>query len=295
MNFATAQPRQLYRESCCYGISVPRSKATFTTCSAPFSVQHSNRPLDSKRRHEGPCGPAHRQRGCISASASTRRQNVAPCRAVETQRGGISGFAEEAYRLALSPEEATQSLRFTEVRDGKDIRVVISAVAEGSAAQQSGVRPGQRLLTVSDPINTDQDLEIVPGTKVKKVYDTIQLSRATEVSFQLSRSSVEDDPSFDMAKAQQGINLPQTGGTSQGTDTPSYTSARPQGGKSEIEEKYAKRMEMRDEYMNTEPISSGNRGLFAFVFALLIVPAGIILAIAFSSGYMDTISNGVQQ
>ena len=37
---------------------------------------------------------------------------------------------------------------------------------------------------------------------------------------------------------------------------------------------------------NTEPISSGNRGLFAFVFAMLIVPAGIILAIAFSSGYM---------
>lgn len=103
MNFATAQPRQLYRESCCYGISVPRSKATFTTCSAPFSVQHSNRPLDSKRRHEGPCGPAHRQRGCISASASARRQNVAPCRAVETQRGGISGFAEEAYRCAKTP------------------------------------------------------------------------------------------------------------------------------------------------------------------------------------------------
>ena len=46
-------------------------------------------------------------------------------------------------------------------------------------------------------------LQIVPGTKVKKVYDTIQLSRATAVSFQLSRSSVEDDPSFDMAKAQQ--------------------------------------------------------------------------------------------
>ena len=38
---------------------------------------------------------------------------------------------------------------------------------------------------------------------MKKVYDTIQLSRATAVSLQLSRSSVEDDPSFDMAKAQQ--------------------------------------------------------------------------------------------
>ena len=43
----------------------------------------------------------------------------------------------------------------------------------------------------------------MPGTKVKKVYDTIQLSRASEISFQMSQSSVEDDPSFDMAKAQQ--------------------------------------------------------------------------------------------
>ena len=226
MNSATAQPRQLYREPCCYGISVPRSKATFTTCSASFSVQNSNRPLDRNRKHEGPYGPAHRQRGCTAGTASTRRQTVAPCRAVETQRGGISGFAEEAYRCAktpfgvllvilsrmnildrkpgstygqtlhftdwtsrhlafqsmqstnkklgfhtftasrreeyaincaantcrleLSPEEATQSLRFTEVRDGKDIRVVISAVAEGSAAQQACHHNMQRKSVMQD-------------------------------------------------------------------------------------------------------------------------------------------------
>ena len=48
-------------------------------------------------------------------------------------------------------------------------------------------------------------LQIVPGTKVKKVYDTIQLSRASEVSFQLSQSSVEDNPSFDVAKAQECV------------------------------------------------------------------------------------------
>jgi len=39
-------------------------------------------------------------------------------------------------RLALAPDEAMKSLRFTEVRDGKDIRVVVNAVAEGSEAQQ---------------------------------------------------------------------------------------------------------------------------------------------------------------
>ena len=38
---------------------------------------------------------------------------------------------------------------------------------------------------------------------MKKVYDTIQLSRAPEVSLQLSQSSVEDNPGFDMAKAQE--------------------------------------------------------------------------------------------
>ena len=39
-------------------------------------------------------------------------------------------------RLGLAPDEATQSLRFTEVRDGGNIRIVVSAVAEGSTAQK---------------------------------------------------------------------------------------------------------------------------------------------------------------
>lgn len=213
--------------------------------------------------------------------------------AVQTEKGSLAGFGEEAYRLELAPDEATRSLRFTEVRDGDDIRIVVSAVEEGSTAQESGVRPGQRLLTVSDPINVGQDLEIVPGTKVKKVYDTIQLSRAAEVSFQLSQSSVEDNPGFDVAKAQEGINLPQTGGTGQGSSVPSTQSARPQGGKSEMEQKYAKRMVMRDEYMNKEP--SSDKGFFGLIFAMLVVPAVVILGVAFASGYMDTISNGVTQ
>ena len=39
-------------------------------------------------------------------------------------------------RLELAPDEATRSLRFTEVRDGDDIRIVVSAVEEGSTAQE---------------------------------------------------------------------------------------------------------------------------------------------------------------
>ncbi|CAL5230098.1 g13556 [Coccomyxa viridis] len=230
--------------------------------------------------------------GC-TADGYDRKRTATIRQAVQTEKGSIADFGEEAYRLGLAPDEATRSLRFTEVRDGNDIRVVVSAVEEGSKAQEAGVRPGQRLLTVSDPINVGEDLEIVPGTKVKKVYDTIQLSRASEVSFQLSQSSVEDNPGFDVAKAQEGINLPQTGGSGQGSNVPSTQSARPMGGKSEMEQKYAKRMVMRDEYMNKEP--SSDKGFFGLIFAMLIVPAIVILGIAFGSGYMDTISSKVTQ
>lgn len=103
MNFATVQPRQ--QSTCCYGIPVPRSKAISATCSAVTPIQNHKRPLYSRSKHEGPCSPAHRQRGCIAGHAYTRRQTVAPCRAVETQRGGVSGFAEEVYRYAKTPLE----------------------------------------------------------------------------------------------------------------------------------------------------------------------------------------------
>ncbi len=46
----------------------------------------------------------------------------------------------EVCRLELAPDEATRSLRFTEVRDGNDIRVVVSAVEEGSKAQEVHTR-----------------------------------------------------------------------------------------------------------------------------------------------------------
>ena len=63
------------------------------------------------------------------------------------------------------------------------------------------------MLCATNFVHAEPAAVIITGTKVKKIYDTIQLSRATEVSFQFSQSSVEDDPGFDMAKAQQCVLL----------------------------------------------------------------------------------------
>lgn len=51
---------------------------------------------------------------------------------------------------------------------------------------QSGVRPGQRLLTVSDPINMGEDLEIVPGdrhTATAQYLDASLSQNATQRSY----------------------------------------------------------------------------------------------------------------
>ena len=48
------------------------------------------------------------------------------------------GFTGGAYcsRISLDTAEARQSLKFTEVKDGNDRRIVVDAVAVGSQAEQ---------------------------------------------------------------------------------------------------------------------------------------------------------------
>jgi hypothetical protein len=58
---------------------------------------------------------------------------------------------------------------------------------------QEGVRPGQRLLGVSDPIRVSEEWNVVPGTSLPRVKDAIRFRRPREISFTLSATSVEDD------------------------------------------------------------------------------------------------------
>ncbi|KAK9831946.1 hypothetical protein WJX81_001856 [Elliptochloris bilobata] len=106
------------------------------------------------------------------------------------------GEAEEdmaSFRVTLSSEAAHSALRFDEVRtrSGEQF-IVVSAVAYDSEAQQEGVRPGQRLLALSDPIRGAEMWPITPSTSsLSRVRDAFKLRRAPTVDLVLSAESVE--------------------------------------------------------------------------------------------------------
>ena len=63
------------------------------------------------------------------------------------------------------------------------------------------MRPGQRLLSISDPIRTSDEWEISTTTSLSRIRDAIQFRRPRTISFQLSVASVEDDSDWSMQKA----------------------------------------------------------------------------------------------
>ena len=66
---------------------------------------------------------------------------------------------------------------------------------------QEGLRPGQRLLSISDPIRTSDEWEISTTTSLSRIRDAIQFRRPHTISFQFSVASVEDDSDWSMQKA----------------------------------------------------------------------------------------------
>lgn len=63
----------------------------------------------------------------------------------------------------------------------------------GLAGRQEGVRPGQRLLALSDPIRGADMWPITPSTSsLSRVRDAFKLRRAPTVDLVLSVASVED-------------------------------------------------------------------------------------------------------
>ncbi len=128
--------------------------------------------------------------------------------------------------MSLRTGEARKAIRFTQAKDG---RIVIEAVAVGSEAQevrssealgmtsasharaphsplppmrqlkpsvQAGIRPGQQLLSISDPIRNDEVWKISIETKLSRVRDALQFRSPPTVNLQLTESSIEDEAGF---------------------------------------------------------------------------------------------------
>ena len=62
---------------------------------------------------------------------------------------------------------------------------------------QEGIRPGQQLLSISDPIRNDESWNISLQTKLSRVRDALQYRSPPTIYLQLTQSSIEDEAGFE--------------------------------------------------------------------------------------------------
>lgn len=114
--------------------------------------------------------PAPRPKTALTGSR--RRLSVRRSQAQPTEVEAAESVVSES--IVLPAQDAARDVRFAVI--GK--YVAVSAVREGSVADQSGVEPGRQLFAVSDPNAGDGRLwEVSEGASARFVSDLVRLSR----------------------------------------------------------------------------------------------------------------------
>jgi hypothetical protein len=114
------------------------------------------------------------------SSASGAAADAAPASA--------SASAQAPLRVTLRTADARATLRFDDVRSPaqpRAVRILVSAVATDSDAFAAGVRPGDRLLAVSDPIRASELLTLNDKASLRFVRDALRLRVSSDVTLLL--------------------------------------------------------------------------------------------------------------
>lgn len=104
-----------------------------------------------------------------------------------------------ACRVELGTAGAQASLGLAATAVGRGKAIMISRVAPGSEAEQAGVRPGQRLLAVSDPVRRDEVWPLGDRSSLRYVRDALRMRRCDTVTLELAV-----DPMLDPGAAPGG-------------------------------------------------------------------------------------------
>lgn len=155
--------------------------------------------------------------------------------------------------------------------------ILISAVAEGSEAFAQGLRPGQRILSVSDPIRNTEMWEVDGRTSLRYVRDALKMRRAPTLNL------VVEAIDLDQVIFEDGADVEYAPG-----DEPRDAEGniiRPARPLTPLERRIKKRQERYEieAQRNDAPY-------LALVGSLFFVPALVILGVAYSTGYLDRLA-----
>lgn len=113
---------------------------------------------------------------------------------------------KQDFEITLKGAEALATVRLGLVPDGQGQAVVVTEVAEGSRAEELGVRRGQRLLALSDPLRYGQMWSLLDRPSLRFVIDTFKMRRSSpiDLAFEPMLGAADMDAIFGAAGATSG-------------------------------------------------------------------------------------------
>eukprot|EP00878_Enallax_costatus_P003043 GHUV01003241.1.p1 GENE.GHUV01003241.1~~GHUV01003241.1.p1 ORF type:complete len:296 (+),score=96.02 GHUV01003241.1:190-1077(+) len=212
--------------------------------------------------------------------------------------------APDKLSVSIPTAEARSTLRFELLPNGKGHAVVVSAVAEGSSAQQCGVKRGMKLAAISDPIRRDEMWELQDRPSLRYIRDVMRMRSAAYIELCFDT----DQELLAALEASEG-SLSITSSSSSSTPSSSIDSISSMASTSESSETVAERLQQqferaqattskqtafeqrqqrRKEYMSQ--VGQRNDQTFAAIMAsAFLLPALVILLVAYGTGYLDNL------
>lgn len=227
------------------------------------------------------------------------------------------GPLQPSCRVELPTETAQTGLVFKDIRLGRGKAVVISRVAP-HLEEGEGLRVGQQLLEMSDPVRLGERWELNDRVSLRFVKDAIRMQRGASIEFVLSAEPIPDaaeadwqaaaaaaqpaaaaTSSFDEAAA-SGASFDEADFlgriASEGAAPPGtiaerlaaqYAARQAEDGRLTALER---RIKARQAYME-EADARDDAPFFAALAAAFLLPALVILGVAASSGYLDKLAS----
>uniref|UniRef100_A0A383WG76 PDZ domain-containing protein n=1 Tax=Tetradesmus obliquus TaxID=3088 RepID=A0A383WG76_TETOB len=216
--------------------------------------------------------------------------------------------------------EARSCLRFQAVPSGTGQAIMVSAVAEGSSPEEAGVRRGMKLVGISDPIREYEVWDLQDRPSLRYVRDVLRMRssnsitlRFLEVAELLQALEAADGiislttTNNNSSSSNDGSSTPISGSTPLSSiDSISSLASISDSDGSTIAERLQQQYEQAQQGSSSKPLTGveqreqrrksymeqvGQRndsGFLAVLAASFLLPALVILAVAYSTGYLDS-------
>ncbi|KAK9840336.1 hypothetical protein WJX74_007868 [Apatococcus lobatus] len=229
-----------------------------------------------------------------SGRASLRVQDIA------SERYNLSSTAQFKHRrqhsevksrAAIPLRDVQQSLQL-ELEEGKQGKtVVVKSVAAGSRAQQNGIVAGQQLLALSqisgekfwtlDPDGIEEQDWIRAG---RFAWDILDISSNEDLELVLSQPAAATSLLDEVESSQKGSQQQQS--TIGDSLSSKYDEQYPDNPMVSALERRVKRRKERQEAEQKR----NDVPFFLFLLGFFVVPPLVIILIAYSTGYLDSLS-----